>query len=290
VNSDGTFVLYPLSTVTGAPTAYDIVVHGPNVQTTIVKSVPVSSGAPANVTTAFASAIPLVAASPFNVNLASAQTALPAGSRIRFYQTIDASGEVPYVIDERNVSPLSQTFTGDEALSNGSLSYAGYVVDATQTFTTSVPTQGKATYQTQASAPFYVDGSIGTPVALSSSTTTALITIPAAALPSQATTSTVSGALTSVAGKYDRGSLLLSHDGFVVAGLAIDTAVKQGSGSFILGSVPAGTSNSDGSAVYYASVWAWNSADPLNTLTQVSSATPVDTRSGAASGLSLQIN
>ena len=40
VGTDGTFILYPLSTASGAASTYDIVIHGPEIQTVIIKAVP----------------------------------------------------------------------------------------------------------------------------------------------------------------------------------------------------------------------------------------------------------
>ncbi len=68
VDASGSFALYPLSTASGAPTDYDLVIHGPTIQTVIIKSVPVTAGAP-DTATAQLGTLPLTAATAFLVNL-----------------------------------------------------------------------------------------------------------------------------------------------------------------------------------------------------------------------------
>ncbi len=53
VDSSGNFALYPLSTASGAPGNYDLVIHGPNIETVIIKSVPVVAGAPGTASAQF---------------------------------------------------------------------------------------------------------------------------------------------------------------------------------------------------------------------------------------------
>ena len=119
VGTDGTFILYPLSTASGAPTTYDLVIHGPAIQTVIIKSVPVTDSAPGSAA-AVLGTLTLTPATPFLVNLNTTAPAAPTSSLVGFYQTLPLSSEVPYLVEVRAVDPTSGVFASDQELSGGS--------------------------------------------------------------------------------------------------------------------------------------------------------------------------
>jgi hypothetical protein len=94
------------------------------------------------------------------------------------------------------------------------------------------------------------------------------------------------------AGKYDRGELIVSHDGAIVQTVAIDTALTQNGGATLtVPGIPAGGSASSfDNAVYYVSTRAWNSSDPGGTLQRQSFTTPIDLSSGSATGPTVNVD
>ncbi len=292
VGSDGTFILYPLSTASGAPTSYDLVIHGPGIQTLIVKSVPVTNAAP-NSAAALLGTLTLTAATPFLANVNPSSPAAPSSSLVGFYQTLPLSSEVPYLVETRAVDPTSGVFAADQALSGGSMQYGTYVAGSTIALTAANPTQGAATYAIGAINPAYGSSTLGTTVsAPGSATTTALFTMTAPPLPATASATGITGTVTVTNPQsFDHAQLFLTRGGALVAAMSLDSYLGSGQGTLTLTAVAPGGSSAASYApgVYQAEVWAWNSANPSGTLTRVPSATPIDMSAGNASGVALTI-
>jgi hypothetical protein len=311
LRSDGSFVLYPLpnsstssSSSSGstygtgstgsAPstTQYDLVIHGPGIGTVIVKSVSLTSGAPTGAATVQLGTIALVQTASYNVNVASSGALPPPGATVGFFQTLQASGEVPYLIERLPVDPFAGNFVSDQPISSANLSFAVY--DSSFTVNTNVPVEGRGTYQVALSAPLYADGPLGatvTPPAVGSGGTSTF-TAAALSLPAGASAASVSGTVNvATPDKYDRGELVLTHDGAIIATAPLDSYLShtQSSATF-LDSLPGGGSGGTyASGLYDAEVWVWNSTAPTVTLNREPSANPIDVRSGSASGVILNI-
>src|SRR5579863_6334412 len=171
VQSDGSFLLYPLAANSSSTTYYDVVIHGPGIATLIVKSVQVllpgsssmtltpsatnttgtttgtttlgtagttpgttttsttTGGTTTNGTTS-GSGINTVSlgtltprsADNYTANLAVSPAAtLPAGALIGFYQTLQGSGEIPYVIEESPIDPFNEVLFTPQELSTGTV-------------------------------------------------------------------------------------------------------------------------------------------------------------------------
>src|SRR6185503_8784100 len=84
VRSDGTFVLYPFPASKDDPNSYDLVIHGPRVQTVIIKAVPVAVGSPDTATTVSLSNLTLAAANTFAVNVTQMSPVSPRGALVSF--------------------------------------------------------------------------------------------------------------------------------------------------------------------------------------------------------------
>lgn len=292
VGADGSFILYPLSTASGAPTSYDLVIHGPTIQTLIIKSVPVTNSAPGSAT-ALISALTLTAANAFLVNFTANTPAAPSSSLVGFYQTLPLSSEVPYLVETRAVDPLSGVFATDQALSGGSLQYGTYGAGTTLTLTTTNPTQGTATYAIGAINPAYGTAALGTTVsAPSNTTTTARFTMAAPPVPTGATANGITGSL-SVANTqaFDHAELFLTRNGALVAAAPLTNDLSSGQSTLTLNAVApgGGTSASFPAGVYNAEIWAWNSANPTGTLTRSPYGTTIDMSAGNATGVALTI-
>jgi hypothetical protein len=291
INADGSFSLYPLSTASGAPGSYDLVVHGPTIETTIIKSVPVTSGAPTSAT-AVLGTLTLTAATPFLVNFNTSSPAAPTSSRVGFYQTLPLDSEVPYLVEMRAVDPTSGLFATDQDLSGGSLQYGTYVSGGTISLTNVNPSQGVATYAIGAINPAYAQSSLGTTVtAPASASATALFTMTAPPVPSGSTANSVTGTVTVTSpGSYDNATLFLTYNGALVAAAPL-TGYLSGSTTLTLTAVaPGGSSGAAYAAgVYNAEVWAWNSANPAGTLTRLPYGSTIDMSAGNASGVALTL-
>ena len=294
VASDGSFAMYPLSTSSSSATTYDLVIHGPQIATAIIKSVPVSVGGPATSSAVTVGTVTLRSATAFSFNFAPDTLALPAGALVNLYQTLPGSGEVPYLVEQTPVDPFSRALFDDQLLPTGTIDSGTYVSGGNVGLTAATPVQGASTYLLSAQAPLFADGALTTSLpAPSGGTGRVLVTppvlSPAAGAPSSSVTVTV---IPTTPGKYDHGELIISHDGGIVQTVAIDSALAQNGGATLLisGLPGGGAGSSFDNAVYYVSARAWNSQDPAGTLHRESYTTPVDLRSGSVTGLSVNVD
>lgn len=297
--SDGSFVLYPLttnatSTSATTTTTYDLVIHGPNIQTMIIQSVPPSVAAPAAATSLSLSTVTLTSAFDFLVNVSTATGFASSGALVQFYQTVPVSGEVPYVVAQQPIDPFNKNFAGDAALSTGPINVAIYSGGAAATPVSEPPSEGSGAYQVAAIAPNFTDGVLGTKVTAPNpiSTTAVLASVAPLSVASGATSDSVA-VTTAVAapGKYNNGELILSQNGAIVAVAALGAVLDQSSGSVTFSRVPGGTSSQTlATGLYDLSAWVWNSSNPSGTLSRQSSPKSVDLRSGTATGTTITID
>jgi uncharacterized protein DUF4382 len=297
--SNGSFVLYPLTTdaaSAGATTStiYDLVIHGPLIDTVIIKAVPPSVGAPAAATSAALSTVVLASApAAYHVNVATTTPFTNAGALVQFYQTVPVSGEVPYVVAQQPIDPFNRGFAGDAVLSTGPIVLTTYSGGVTSTATSEPPHEGSGTYLVAAIAPNFNPGALGTKVAAPNPITTTAVRVNPASLTAitGATTSSLS-VTTAVAapGKYNNGELILSQNGAIIAVMPLGATLDQSSGSVTLSGVPGGTSSQAlATGLYDLSAWVWSSSNPSGTLSRQSSPKSVDLRSGKATGVTISI-
>ena len=305
VGSDGKFVLYPLpaatpsttstglATTSRSTTPYDLVIHGPQIATVIIKSIPVAAGDPSTTSAASVGTVTPRAATPYTFNMAAGTVALPAGALVDLYQTIPASGEVPYVVDQVAIDPFSRTLLYNESVPTGTLDWGTYVSGANVALTTVTPTQGSSVYFISAQAPLFSDQGQLVATLSPPANGTGPVPVVMPTLTPTAGSGSVSVTVAPVtAGKYDRGELIVSHDGAIVQTVAIDTALTQNGGATLtVQGIPAGGSASSfDNAVYYVSTRAWNSSNPAGTLQRQSFTTPIDLSSGSATGPTVNVD
>jgi hypothetical protein len=311
LQSNGSFVLYPLpcSSGTTSPTTttgtsdsstssssgsfscasstqdYDLVIHGPGIATVIIQSVPVTPGTPSS-GSSIAFGVTLTAATSYTVNLSSA--AAPRGSWIGFYQTLPNSSSVPYLIQAYPIDPFTGTFDTAQSLSSADLQYGVYASGGSVTLTSAPPAEGASTYHVGASAPVYGSGPLSTTVAPSAAGSGATASFTVAAIPLPSTGKSVSGTVSvTTPGKYDKGELLLTQGGALVAVAPLDAYLGAASSSATLFTgVPGGTSTS----IYSAEAWVWSSSNPGATLSREPIAAPIDVTGGDATGVAVAIN
>ena len=293
VSSSGTFTLYPLSTTSSSATSYDLVIHGPGIATIIIKNVTVNVGTATSSTPVNIGTLTPRAATSFKVNL-NATTPLQAGALVGFYQTLPGNAEVPYLIEEQPIDPFNRTFQADQSVSAGSIDYGTFASGSTVTLSTTDPTEGTSTYRVAGTAPpLFADGPLTTTVTAPSSSSTALVAVPTLAAAAGAafntTTVTISQAIPR---KYDKGELIVSHDGAIVTTAPLDSLLAQGpTGVLAVSGLPGGSpSGQFADGLYYISVRTWRSIDPTGTLNRETYPNPLDLRSGLLTSYSLTIN
>ena len=325
VNSDGSFTLYPLVANSSNITYYDLVIHGAGIATIIIRQVQIpptdassststlstptttststttTTGTDDNLTpitptnlVSIGTLIPR-AATTYTANISSpAGSALPAGAQAAFYQTLSASGEVPYVIEASPIDPFNQNLANPQTLSAGTLDSGTYVSSgATITVASAPAAEAKTapgTYQVAATAPMYADGMLGiavSPPATSTATTAPVqtVTVAGLSLASGSASATLAATVSpATPGKYDQGELLLSNGGQLIASAALNTVLATG-GTVQVTGIPGGTPTS----LYYLTVRVWNSSNPAAFSRQFYS-TPVDLRSASSASAQLTVN
>jgi hypothetical protein len=306
VSSSGTFTLYPLSTTSSSPTSYDLVIHGPGIATIVVKGVTVNAGAPSSTTPVnIGTLTPRAATSSFTVTL-NTTTPLPAGALVGFYQTLPGGSEVPYLIDEQPIDPFSRTFadaqaaltanqavpTASQPISAASIDYGTFTSGSNVTLTSADPTEGTSTYRVAGTAPLFTDGALTATV----SPTTTTVAVPTLTAASGATLDSTTITISKTTpGKYNKGELIFSHDGAIVATAVLDTILTQTANATLTipglpGGINASTTGQFAAGLYYLSVRTWNTSSPTTTLNREIYPNPVDLRTGSFNAYSLNID
>jgi hypothetical protein len=306
VQTDGTFTIYPLASNSKNPFTYDVVIHGPKIQTIIIKDVvvttttptitPASTTASSVATTTASGAVSIGTitiqntAPEFPVSAtASTSGVLPPGAAVTFYQTLGGNNQVPYAIDEVAIDPFNSTLLQtSEMLSAGMVGSGTYSSNGgTITITYATPAEGAGTYTVAATAPLYSDGypsAHNTVVAPSTTADTpATAAVPVVVPGLTPSNGSAAGSITaeisqSSPGKYDQGELIVSHNGAIAGSAKLDKALVATGQNVTIPGLPSGTS-------YYLSVIVWNSAQVSAQnpgFTYESVATPVTLSGGSA--------
>jgi hypothetical protein len=269
------------------------VIHGPNVRTVIIRDVPVTQGAPANATNIALGTLTLDAANAYAANLATGSTVSQRGSRVGFYQSVP-DDNVPYLIELRTVDPLTGQFATDALVSGSStLLFGTYATSFS--LAVAEPQEGASRYAVAAIDPLYGDGKYSDTLLVPPSVTTdtATFTVPPIEIPSTASAGTISATLTvGTPGKYDKGALVITHNGAVVATSPLDDALATGAASPVVTvtNVPASTAAGFDKGLYYAEAWAWSSSNPTDTFTRQAGTGAIDLRSTLTGTAAVSLN
>ncbi len=299
IDASGNFTLYPVRVPPGSTsTNIDVLVRGRNMDTILVRGVPVNAGtSPASNPTVLSSS-PL----PLNVDgneyLANASAALsPTGAWINFYQTLSATGqaEVPYEIRYRHLNPFTGMFTDDIALSLGPIDLGTYVPGGSPTLNPNSPTQGPGGFLVAANDLGYqwtTNSTTLTGTAGGTSTFTFANPLPVAL---GATADSISGNIAqAVAGTYDSGYLVVVRMGTIVTTIpisAILTSNGGAGGAYTVTNLPGGSAAQRlPGAFYYLYARVWNSANPITTLKRIDVSGFADLRTGSATGMNVTLN
>jgi hypothetical protein len=291
IGTGGSFVLYPLPATKDGKTYYDVVVSCASADTVIIKSVPVVAGAASAATSIESTTIPLSVAPTVYADVSASNPTLPGGARVTFYQTVNASGEIPYAIDGTAVDPIARRLPGDAfALSAGPQVIGTYTSGDAISFTTLAPAEGDGGYVPGSEGLFRTDTLAGTATVVSGTAGAPTeVLVPAPAVAAGGITGTLAVSLSSTVGSYDSGFLVVSSGDRIVETAAIGSALASGGGSVTL-SLPAGDVLAPPSGIpYQVAVRAWSSSNPTSTLTRVAGPHSVNLGDSAAASLSIQV-
>ena len=293
VQTDGTFTIYPLQSNSTNPTTYDVVIHGPNIQTIIVKNVSVATTAPtltpaattagsvasttAGTPVSIGTFIPTASVSyTVTVSASTSSGTVPAGAAATFYQTLPGANEVPYAIDEVGVDPVNLntanlTLPVTETLSAGLVNSGTFSSTGTTiTVTSATPQEGGGSYKIAATAPLFTDGITSTAAAVKAPTatqpapagttnpatpvsvTTPAVQVTMGGLVPANGSSTTSITATVKSSTFDKGLLMVSHNGALIGATPISG--MQSGPSVVVNGLPGGSSGP-----YYVSAIAWSS-------------------------------
>lgn len=279
INSSGAFTLYPLPVDDATKSAaYDIVVHGPGIQTQIITGVTVDKG---TITTVQSSALALPTATAFVVNTNST---VPGGTLAEFYQTL-STDNAPHLIETAAVNPFNGGFGNALGLASSPLIAGAYNNGDLISFASAPPQEGAATYEVVGNSPWRAISNFG--ATITGSSTAQTITVPPPNLPFGAVGRSLAGTISfSSPGLYDSLYVLISRGGQLVEAMNLSASLGgQKSINFTATNLPGGTRD----AVYDVAVRAWNSGNAASTLTRVAFTTRADLRNGDVSGLTLQL-
>jgi len=269
VGANGAFLLYPLPT----QPLYDVVIHGGNMQTIVVRNVQVDpTGLLRPTPTALSSTatpiVPVLDTSGADVTVSNALT--PHGTRVLFGQTIAGSGsssaDVPYAIAAAAADPATGLLAHPLALPGGPLHDA--VFDPTKNGTGTPPTFTTVAAKEGAGAwSVWSEGTLA-------ESTSAMAVMPAGAtsvsvpnpprrsgLVDGTLTVTLSGATSNGA---DSAEVVVTNAGGTVA-VANASSLIAGGGSLTV-SVPSGSSTAaPGAAIYGVALHTWKSGSDTTT-------------------------
>jgi len=272
VGASGAFALYPLPAPGSGTTRYDLVISSSGADTLIIRGVPIGAAAVTSPVVVQSTPILLTAASAVYANVSAQATRLPGGARVVFYQTVAASGEIPYAIDGSAVDMLTRRLPGDAfALGNGPLLVGNYAGGGAIGFSTAAPVEGQGGYvvgtegayrsDALASAPSLVNG-------LRSAPTPVLPPYPAVAAGGVA--GTIALTLAAPAGEFDSGFVVVAAGNRLVETLDVGTLLAAGGGTINITNLPAGHALAATAGVpYQLAVRAWNSGSPGASLVRV---------------------
>ncbi len=276
--SDGTFVLYPVSTL--VTSTWDIVIRGLNYQTVIIKGVPVIKGSiPTSGATDLGSITMTAAGSPDYG--AAATIASPTGAWVNFYQTLAGTGEYPYEIRFRHFHPLTGMFSGFP-LSNMPLSVGTYTTGSIA-FSDVIPLEGVGGYIAAAEAELFDRGDYQTV-----SASTPSVTLPALTVRSPYQGNSVMGTISmtmplKMDNKMDNGVLFAVYGGMIVNAMNVDSQMATG-GTYTMTNLPGGSIATPLPGAFYGiEALGWSSTPmPISTLPYIAVAIPqvVDLRTG----------
>jgi hypothetical protein len=216
----------------------------------------------------------------------------PRGARIGFYQTLP-DDSAPYLIDQQPIDPLNGQLAAGATLSSSETIAFG-TFGTSFTLVAASPQEGASKYSVAALSPFYGNGAFSNTLLAPPATTTevAAFTVPEVQIPSTAASGTIAVVVSATTpGKYDKGTLLVTHDGAVVTSVPLDQALAGSAASTTVNvtGIPASSGAAFDRGLYSLEVWAWSSTDPKSFRRQPVT-TAVDLRSTLSANAAITVN
>ena len=291
VGSDGSFTLYPLPTPSSGTANYDLVIAGAGAQTIIVKSIPVGTGTALAPVVVQSTPFVLAAAPLVYADVALNTTALPGGARVSFYQTVPASGEIPYAIDGSAVDLISRRLPNDAfALGAGPLMVGSYASGSTVSLATLAPVEGNGGFVIGADGQYRADTLLARPTLISgTSTAPTPIVPPYPAIAAGGSAGTMRVTVQATPGLYDSGFVVIAAGNRVVDAANVGSLLAAGGGTVTIPNVPGGSGLAASSGVpYQVALRAWNSSSGAASLIRVATTTSTVFGNGTAGSVTLQ--
>lgn len=296
VNPDGTFVLYPLPAGSSGKT-YDILLRGRDVDTVIIKGVPITKGTtPQNPTQISTTKITMnYDATEFTANLSGPMS--PTGSWLSFYQTLPSLSqgdvEVPYEIRFPHVNPYTGKFEDPIELSTGPIYVGTYNNGNSITLTSTNPAEGKGTYGVSFEAYQFARTYTDSLITGTGGQTNVAIPSKTLSVTQGLSENTLSGSLTVPVPNLglDTGYILACRDGLVVDaqnGGTTGTGIMATGGTYSF-TLPGGSASTPlPGAFYILHALGWKSGTILTTLSEAF-ARVADLRTGNDTGVNLDM-
>jgi hypothetical protein len=294
VGADGSFLLYPLP----SDTFYDVVIHGANMQTIVVRNVFVDPTAllkpfPTSLSSTATPIVPVLDTSGRSVTVTNALA--PGGSRAVFGFTIPGSGTAasggdhPYVLAYAAADPATGLLLDPVALPGGPVQDALFdtKTDGFGTppaFIAVTPTEGVGGWTAWSEGTLAFGASATTLVAPGASSV-------ALAQPQRLDGFTDGSLVVSLAGTpangADRAELVVFDDGGTVAAVDVSSQLAAHGGSVTIG-VPSGQSASaPGAGIYGVALRTWQAAAETTSARWARTAAPVSLAAAASASVSL---
>jgi len=292
VSATGAFLLYPLP----SDPAYDVVIHGGNMQTMIVHNVIVD---PTGVLRPFPTALgspatPMVPVLDTTERAVTPANALvPPASRVFFGQTVAGSGsggaDIPYTIATGATDPANGQLLQAVTLPGGPLHYASFDAakdgnGAAPTFATVTPTEGAGAWTVWSQGTLATTTSAMTTLAAGASTATVADPVPRAGFATGRLTVTLSGTASNGA---DRAELIVSNDGGIVTVVDVSSQIASHGGTTDI-SVPTGESaDAPAAAVYGVALRTWAAGSESTTVRWTRAGAPTNMSATTTASVSL---
>jgi len=292
VAADGSFELYPLP----SQSAYDVVIHGGNMETIVVHGVFVDpTGILRAAPTALSSkATPLVPVLNTGERAVTVTNALvPGSSRVFFGQTIagtgGSAGDVPYAMVAANADPATGRLLQPVTLPGGPLHYASFNTSTAgngtpPAFTTVAPVEGTGAWSTWSQGTLATTTSATATLAANASTVSVPQPVAAAGFTTGTLTVTLSG---TASGGADHAELIVANDGGVVSVVDVSSQIASHGGSTTI-NVPCGSSTTaPGAAIYAVSVRTWTGSSEGASARWARTGAPVNLSTSASANVNL---
>ena len=292
VGAGGGFLLYPLP----SDAAYDVVIHGGNMQTLVVRNVFVDPTGllqpfPTTLGVAATPIVPVLDTSGTGVTVANAL--VPGASRVLFGFTIPGSGgsgaDLPYVLESGAADPASGALLEAIALPGGPVHDALFDQKtdgrgAPPAFTTITPAEGLGGWTAWSEGTLADAASATTRIAPGATTVTVPNPQRLAGFTDGTLTVTLAGTPTNGA---DRAELIVSNDGGTVAVVDVSSTLAAHGGPLAITVTSGSASGAPAATIYGVALRTWQASAETASVRWVRTSTPTSLEGVTSASVSL---